>query len=67
MRYRVTSLWQRAFMTSEPRAAFVLSDGGPLLAAVGLPQSARRCVRARVVALVRALLPAAGDRGRERR
>jgi hypothetical protein len=66
MRYRATSLWQRAFMTSEPRAAFMLRDGA-LLAAVGLPQPARRRARARVVALVRALLPAAGDSGRERR
>ncbi len=39
MRYRVTSLWQRVFMTSEPR----------------------------VVASVRALLLAAGNRGRVRR
>jgi hypothetical protein len=65
MRYRATSLWQRVFMTSEPRAASALRDGGAPPAAAGLPQTAERRVRERVVASVRALLPAAGDRGRE--
>jgi hypothetical protein len=27
MRYCATSLWQRVFVTSEPRAAFALRDG----------------------------------------
>lgn len=63
MRYRVTSLWQRAFMTSEGRAAFALRDGGALLVAVRPPQTAQRRARERVVASVRALVLAAGDRG----
>ncbi len=61
MRYRVTSLWRRVFMTSERRAAFALRDGA-LLVAVGLPQTAQRRLRERVMASVRALVLAAGDR-----
>ncbi len=67
MRYRVTFMWQRVFMTSGPRAAFTLRDGGALLVAAGLPQAAQQRVRERGVASVRALLLATGDRGQERR
>jgi hypothetical protein len=65
MRYRAASLWQRVFMTSKPRTAFALRNGGALLAAVGLSQTTQRRVPQRVVASVRALVPAVGDRGRE--
>ena len=62
MRDRVTSLWRRVFMTSERRAAFALGDSGALRVAVGLPQTAQRRVWERVMASVRALLLAVGDR-----
>jgi hypothetical protein len=67
MRYRVTFMWQRVFMTSGPRAVFTPRDGGALLVAAGLPQAVQQRVRERGVASVRARVLAAGDRGQGRR